>query len=154
MPESLATVRVDLSARRVLQGDRELTPPLTPTQFRVLTLLLRDTGTVVSRALISKTVWGYKPHPKSIDMQIMLLRKRLGPGYITTVRSAGFRWDGPNPGDPLDTQQLRATLAAQIRALGARYPEDAFPTDTAGGGKRTMAELAARIVEGRDSTHA
>lgn len=70
--------------------------PLTPTEFRVLDVLARRPGWVCTRRQISDQVHG-GPHvvtDRSIDVQIVGLRKKLGPAgkWIETVRGVGYRF--------------------------------------------------------------
>jgi DNA-binding response OmpR family regulator len=91
-------VRVDTSARRVWQGDVEL--ELTPKEFDLLALLVREAGAVVSRERIMERVWDehWFGSTKTLDVHVSWLRRKLGddpaaPRYITTVRGVGFRFE-------------------------------------------------------------
>jgi DNA-binding response OmpR family regulator len=91
-------VRVDPRSRRAWQGDREL--ELTPKEFDLLVLLLREAGAVVSRSQIIDEVWdpNWFGPTKTLDMHILSLRRKLGddptqPRYITTVRGVGYRFE-------------------------------------------------------------
>lgn len=91
-------VRIDLHAHRAFHGDRELA--LTAKEFDLLRVLVRDAGSVVSRAAIMSEVWGSDPSgsTKTLDMHVSWLRRKLGdeaahPRYITTVRGMGFRFE-------------------------------------------------------------
>ena len=70
--------------------------PLTSTEFRVLRVLARRPGWVLTRRQISDAVHGadYPVTDRSIDVQIVALRKKLGHagGYIETVRGVGYRF--------------------------------------------------------------
>jgi DNA-binding response OmpR family regulator len=54
---SLDELRVDLLARRVYRGKREII--LTQKEFSLLEYLLRNKGRVLSRTQIIENVWGY-----------------------------------------------------------------------------------------------
>jgi DNA-binding response OmpR family regulator len=91
-------VRVDVGARRAWRGDREL--ELTPKEFDLLALLVREAGTVVTRERIMLEVWEttWMGSTKTVDMHISWLRRKLGddaarPRYLTTVRGVGFRFE-------------------------------------------------------------
>ncbi|MDO5747309.1 MAG: response regulator transcription factor [Actinomycetaceae bacterium] len=91
-------IRVDVSAHRAFQGEREL--HLTAKEFELLRILVRSAGNVVPRDLIMREVWGSDPSSstKTLDMHISWLRRKLGdeanhPRYITTVRGMGFRFE-------------------------------------------------------------
>jgi DNA-binding response OmpR family regulator len=67
---------------------------LTPKEFDLLLLLVRDPGAVVTRQQILQEVWQttWYGSSKTIDVHVAALRKKLGdPGWIETVRGVGFR---------------------------------------------------------------
>ncbi|MCF6521832.1 response regulator transcription factor [Streptomyces sp. JJ36] len=84
-----------------LRGSR--LPQLTVREFRLLELLMRHPGTVVSRERISREVWGARPpRPNTISVHIARLRERLAddphrPQIIQTVRGVGYRLLPPGP---------------------------------------------------------
>jgi len=95
-------LRIDRAARRVFIGGHELTPPLSPAQYRLLELLLDRQGQVVSRDTIVETVWPDEQasgiSEQAIDALVRRLRERLSAldpdhPYIVTVRGHGFRLD-------------------------------------------------------------
>lgn len=93
-------VRVDVAARRSWVEDREI--DLTPKEFDLLTLLLANAGTVVTRERIMEQVWDehWFGSTKTLDMHVSWLRRKLGddparPRYIATVRGVGFRFETP-----------------------------------------------------------
>ncbi|OPX20163.1 MAG: DNA-binding response regulator [Desulfobacca sp. 4484_104] len=69
---------------------------LTVTEFRLLHMLARRPGWVFTRTQIINGVHGddYPVSDRSIDVQIVGLRKKLGPcgNYIETVRGVGYRF--------------------------------------------------------------
>ncbi|KPJ77763.1 MAG: ArsR family transcriptional regulator [Deltaproteobacteria bacterium SG8_13] len=69
---------------------------LTYTEFQVLSLLARRPGWVFTRTQIVDAVRGddYPVTDRSVDVQIVGLRKKLGPygQYIETVRGVGYRF--------------------------------------------------------------
>ena len=66
------------------------------TEFQILVMLCRRPGWVFSRSQIVDAVRGdnYPVTERSVDVQIVGLRKKLGPcgHYIETVRSVGYRF--------------------------------------------------------------
>ena len=75
---------------------------LSPTEFRLLACLLRDQGTVVTRAELLERVWGrdYTGQPQVVETYVSYLRRklhRLGPPLIHTRRGAGYVLRGPDP---------------------------------------------------------
>jgi heavy metal response regulator len=87
-------LRVDLMARRVFRGNREIT--LTPKEFSLLEYFLRNKGKVLSRTEIIENVWGYNFDPTTniVDVHIKFLREKVDTGFhkklIHTVRGAGY----------------------------------------------------------------
>jgi two-component system alkaline phosphatase synthesis response regulator PhoP len=69
---------------------------LTSTEFRVLALLARRPGWVFTRQRILDGVHGqnYAITDRAVDVQIVGLRKKLGPAakYLETVRGVGYRF--------------------------------------------------------------
>jgi two-component system phosphate regulon response regulator PhoB len=69
---------------------------LTYTEFQVLSVLARRPGWVFTRSQIVDRVRGddYPVTDRSVDVQIVGLRKKLGPAgkYIETVRGVGYRF--------------------------------------------------------------
>jgi two-component system phosphate regulon response regulator PhoB len=69
---------------------------LTYTEFQVLLLLAKRPGWVFTRSHIVNSIRGndYPVTDRSVDVQIVGLRKKLGPygKYIETVRGVGYRF--------------------------------------------------------------
>lgn len=78
----------------VLVGEESVA--LTSTEFRVLHSLARRPGWVFTRQQIAATVHGddYPVTDRSVDVQIVALRRKLGPAgrCIETVRGVGYRF--------------------------------------------------------------
>lgn len=77
-------------------GDQPL--DLTVTEFRLLYMLASRPGWVFTRGQIVKGVHGddYPASDRSVDVQVVSLRKKLGPcgKYLETVRGVGYRFKG------------------------------------------------------------
>ena len=69
---------------------------LTPKEFTVLEYLMRHTGRVMSRTLITEYAWGYHfdPGTNIVDVVINHLSKKIDARHakrlITTVRGVGY----------------------------------------------------------------
>jgi heavy metal response regulator len=91
---SLDDLRIDLLARRVYRGKREII--LTQKEFSLLEYLLRNKGRVLSRTQIIENVWGYDftPGTNIVDVHIKSLREKVDAGFerklIHTVRGTGY----------------------------------------------------------------
>ena len=95
-PAELAAgdVRLDPGSRRAWRGEREL--DLSPKEFDLLALLVREAGAVVTRERIMDEVWdvNWFGSTKTLDMHMSWLRRKLGePPLIATVRRVGFRFE-------------------------------------------------------------
>jgi DNA-binding response OmpR family regulator len=91
-------VRIDLHARRAWRGKDEL--ELTPKEFDLLALLVREAGRVVTRDRIMAEVWdeNWFGSTKTLDMHVSWLRRKLGedasdPRHLVTVRGVGLRFE-------------------------------------------------------------
>jgi DNA-binding response OmpR family regulator len=74
---------------------------LSPRDVSILKLLAENRGKVLDRDTIFNICWGmnYMPNSRTLDQHISQLRKRIerdpkNPKIITTVHSAGYRYDG------------------------------------------------------------
>ncbi len=93
---------LDAKARRVWIKGKELLPPLSLPQFRLLHALSQQAGKVISRNELIQTVWQEEESEgiseQAVDALIRRLRGRLAevdPGfeYLVTVRGHGLRLD-------------------------------------------------------------
>jgi DNA-binding response OmpR family regulator len=92
-------LRIDLAGRRVSCRNQEM--ELQPKQFDLLTYLVRNRGTVLTRDQLLQNVWGYDyvGDTRTVDVHVRWLREKLeedpaNPRLIQTVRGVGycFRW--------------------------------------------------------------
>jgi Tol biopolymer transport system component/DNA-binding winged helix-turn-helix (wHTH) protein len=122
---------------RLCVGDRLLSRdgtavPLEPTQFQVLTELVREAGHLVTREHLMSVVWkGTYVDEGSLTVTISLLRRKLGdtpsqPRYIETVRKSGYRFAAAvtrrsrHGGEPKTAQS--PLLARLLSLTTARWP--------------------------------
>jgi len=91
---SAGDLEMDLITREVRRGGRDL--KLLPTEFKLLELLLRNSGQVLTRSMIFESVWGYRfdPGTNLIDVHMGRLRRKVDPPgaepLIQTVRGSGY----------------------------------------------------------------
>jgi DNA-binding response OmpR family regulator len=80
------------------EGDRR-TLDLTPTEFKILSLLARHEGQVYNREEIVKTIWGDGVNVlnRTVDSHISGLRRKLGDvsNYIESIAGSGYRFQLP-----------------------------------------------------------
>ncbi len=90
-------VVIDRHSHRALYRDEEL--PLTPTEFRLLEVLLRQAGRAFTRFELMDAAIGEDAVvlERTIDVHIKSLRKKLGDAsdLIETVRGVGYRFHEP-----------------------------------------------------------
>lgn len=100
----IGRLRMDPQAHRVVVGDVEIEPPLSPPQYRLLEILYSNPEQVISRDEVAEYVWpgtkGIGVSNQAIDALVRRLRDRLAEvdsehAYIVTVRGHGFRFDNP-----------------------------------------------------------
>jgi Tol biopolymer transport system component/DNA-binding winged helix-turn-helix (wHTH) protein len=91
--------RLDVTEKLLLRDGVAL--PLEPTQFDVLTVLVRAAGHLVSREELTHAVWkDTYVDDGSLTVTISMLRRKLGdsssqPRYIATIRKSGYRFLAP-----------------------------------------------------------
>jgi DNA-binding response OmpR family regulator len=85
---------LDEATRKVMRGEREVS--LTVREFALLSYLMANAGTVVSRTRLLSNVWryGFDPGTKVVDVYVRYLRKKIDEGeakpLIRTVRGIGY----------------------------------------------------------------
>jgi DNA-binding response OmpR family regulator len=83
-------------ASRVLRKGAGRPVPLTPSEFRLLFLLLRNDGRIVDRTLIARDVLGHNEVnvSRSVDVMVSKLRRKLALAesgrFVRNVRSEGY----------------------------------------------------------------
>ena len=84
---------IDTAGRTVTRDGQPIA--LTFKEFELLHLLVSRRGTVLTRDEILSSVWDYDfvGETRTVDMHIKALRQKLGEGYITTVRSVGYKME-------------------------------------------------------------
>lgn len=87
----VGALTVEPDRHRVSVGEREA--ELTAKEFAVLEYLAVRAGEVVSKSDILEHVWdfAYEGDVNIVEVYISALRRKLGAGWITTVRGAGYR---------------------------------------------------------------
>ncbi len=89
----IGPLRIDRSAHSVTVSDEPI--DLTPTEYKLLLLLVERKGRVQARAHLLESVWDAAPdiQTRTVDMHVQRLRTKLGPAgdLIETVRGFGYR---------------------------------------------------------------
>jgi two-component system OmpR family response regulator len=92
---AVGDLRMDLLARKVTRGEKPI--QLQPREFKLLELLMRHAGHVVTRTMLLENVWDYHFDPQTnvIDTHISNLRHKIDAGYdrplLKTIRGMGYR---------------------------------------------------------------
>jgi two-component system phosphate regulon response regulator PhoB len=89
-------LKVDFEAHKVSIDDVDA--PLTATEFKLLTELIKSKGKVQTRDHLLDSVWGYQfeGYARTVDTHVRRLRQKLGrySKWIETVRGVGYRFRG------------------------------------------------------------
>ena len=101
-------LRLDLQQRRVAIGGELVR--LSAKEFALLEYMLRNTGKLLTRSMISESVWdmNYESNSNVIDVYVSSLRRKIDKGSptsrIETVIGSGYRFlDGQNPDQLTET---------------------------------------------------
>jgi two-component system KDP operon response regulator KdpE len=93
-------LRMDFERRRITRGGEEI--HLTPTEFRVLKLLVQRSGEVITHRTMLREAWGpeYEAETQYLHVFMHQLRRKLEPQpdrpkYILTEPGVGYRFWSP-----------------------------------------------------------
>ncbi|PAF42047.1 response regulator transcription factor [Helicobacter sp. 11S03491-1] len=77
-----------------IQGSKEEKIVLTPLEVKMLLTFFKNIGLVLSREYLLEEIWNNQGEPKSVNVAIKRLRKKLNPKdeekYIKAVRAEGY----------------------------------------------------------------
>ncbi|MCU1375787.1 MAG: winged helix family two component transcriptional regulator [Actinomycetia bacterium] len=95
-----AAFSLDLEAKRVTTSDGD-DVRLTPTEWGIVELLVRNRGKLVTKRQLLREVWGYEYEQDTPYLRVHLaaIRRKLEPDtsrprYFTTEAGMGYRFDG------------------------------------------------------------
>lgn len=69
---------------------------VTPTEFQILSALIRNNGLIVTRNVLLQNIWddaGNFIDDNTLSVHISRLREKIGAEHIKTVRGVGYRWE-------------------------------------------------------------
>jgi two-component system KDP operon response regulator KdpE len=99
-PTSLGELRIRGADRAVFMGEREVN--LTPTEYKMLIVLVRHAGRVVTHRQLLREVWGdaYVEQVQYVRVYMKNLRQKLEdeparPRYLLTAPGVGYRFTVP-----------------------------------------------------------
>ena len=96
----VADLEMDLVRRTVTRGGQVI--ELQPREFRLLEVLMRNAGRVMTRTMLLERVWDFHFDPKTsvVETHISRLRSKVDRPFdrelIYTVRGTGYRIDAPD----------------------------------------------------------
>lgn len=85
-------VTIDTESRLVMQNGTEVA--LTPKEYELLTLFVRNRNIALTREILYEEVWGteYTGESRTVDLHVQRLKKKLGwDTEIRTVYKVGYR---------------------------------------------------------------
>ena len=94
----IADVKLDPASREVTRGGEILS--LTPREYNLIELLMRNPGRAISRGTILESVWGFGSDvtENTLEVFVRLLRMKVdtrGPKLIHTIRGFGYMMREP-----------------------------------------------------------
>jgi DNA-binding response OmpR family regulator len=69
---------------------------LTPTEFQILSKLVKNNGIIVTRSVLLQNIWddgGNFIDDNTLSVHISRLREKIGSKHIVTIRGVGYRWE-------------------------------------------------------------
>ena len=108
---------VDFARRAVSRDGQEV--HLTPIEFGLLGVLLRDRGRVLTHASLLRQVWGpgHIHDAQLLRTHIANLRRKLASPHIRTLHGVGYRFEEPQPRVAVIRGQARSpTRVPDLRA--------------------------------------
>ena len=85
---------LDTANMTVKKGNENLL--LTPTEYQILTMLMQNSGVIVTRSSLLQRIWdsdGNFIDDNTLSVHISRLRDKIGSTHIATVRGTGYRWE-------------------------------------------------------------
>jgi TolB-like protein len=130
----IGSLQIDRDAQVVLRGGEPL--PIGQRGFRLLELLLRRPGEVITKAELMDAAWpGLAVEESNLSVQIAALRKTLGPppaggDWIVTVPRIGYRLIGRTPEHHAGVETSKGKSIAVLPFVNlSADPEQAFFAD-------------------------
>jgi DNA-binding response OmpR family regulator len=90
----IGDITINLARREVTRDAKEI--PLSPREFALLEMFVRNQGQVLTRDQLLERVWGYDAEPQGnvVDLYVHYLRRKLetrgAPPLIRTIRGTGY----------------------------------------------------------------
>lgn len=87
-------ISVDINTMTVKRDGENIF--VTPTEFQILSALIRNGGVIVTRSVLLENIWdegGSFIDDNTLSVHISRLREKIGAEHIVTVRGIGYRWE-------------------------------------------------------------
>ena len=87
-------ISVDINTMTVKRDGENIF--VTPTEFQILSALIRNSGVIVTRSVLLENIWdegGSFIDDNTLSVHISRLREKIGTEHIVTVRGIGYRWE-------------------------------------------------------------
>ena len=90
---------------------------LTSTEFRLLYLLIKNRGSVISHETLARTLWGDEWDSYGlVKKHVQRLRQKMGdtgrdPLWIANIHGVGYRFKGPRPEFQESAEPVLASLS-------------------------------------------
>ena len=121
------TSSIDLAAKRVVRDGAEVR--LTPTEWHLVEVLVRNRGRLVTQRQLLQEVWGpeYGEETNYLRVYMAQVRRKLEPEpsqprYFITEPGMGYRFELPAPDAARATSALQVGLTPDRGRRGARPP--------------------------------
>ncbi|MCR4925712.1 MAG: response regulator transcription factor [Clostridiales bacterium] len=91
---NVGTLTVDINTMTVKKNGEVVF--VTPTEFQILSTLIRNNGIIVTRNVLLQNIWddaGNFIDDNTLSVHISRLREKIGASHIKTVRGIGYRWE-------------------------------------------------------------
>lgn len=69
---------------------------ITPTEYQILCVLIRNSGIIVTRSTLLQNIWDDNNNfidDNTLSVHISRLREKIGSKHIATIRGIGYRWE-------------------------------------------------------------
>jgi len=101
------SVTLDPASRKVVMDGRTI--PLSAREYTVLLDLMTHRTQLRSRTQLEESLyaWGEEKESNTVEVYIHHLRKKLGAGFIQTIRGFGYQLGEPPPDDGSDGKDTR-----------------------------------------------
>lgn len=69
---------------------------VTPTEFQILSILMRNNGVIVTRGTLLQNIWDDNDSfidDNTLSVHVSRLREKIGAKHIVTIRGIGYRWE-------------------------------------------------------------